>query len=843
MMFSGNFAGAASQQLDTSLQAWRQLWLADQKMQKDEELARSQQEFDKLRLQQERELNEASISAANTRQLEEIKARQQSEIFQKFTSLDPWQQVQQVSTFSSPLFEGTDYEAWAKNVTAGGLFNDPQAAYKFLQEAVYSPDAVGTVQPLEFVKQAIKAVGATMDPEALKDFTSYTLDVANKNSQGAEQIRDATFQSHLDTLNLAGATYREKEASTAQSNAQTTYYGALTNDINTRLGFDGEEHGLRMGLLAEQLTAARETNDFNKKMNPLLIEAATLDNDGKVLDLDIRNATRDAVIEQMLNEAELSGYKRDVAKIEALNAWTNAQLDLAAKRQNLELGRQTLETGLLDQENLRARTDLTIAQKDELISNQQEARISTITNLVSLGMSELLGEYAGKYLKDIVGEENVAAVTQQLQDIAKNKNDEQDAAIRANIAISNWQAEHAPEAAAAQLREAEAQADLAEFQAGNAQAEFNLKKWSTEQGVYQNQQQIDSKKAEIARAAAAQGTTPPTLSSAINQVQNSTGINRQDLLRYQQDYKDADAAATTYGNLLNVALSGSMGAIEANNQLIDKFGMDAQALSAIRDQDPTQLPWEMAKQNRRNTLEGAIFSLSQGVFDLTGTRIIPTDLGLPYDMPEFNSAMEADPYFRNASEDAGAAIDVAIGVNAYKTIGVAPPELTASTLWTNLVANFGESYLKDKGITIDNVASRIGEIQAEFNEKQNQANQVANTITVGQLNLADAADRQSLRNILQGYSSALDSMKGMSSQGYQGTQRAYGLYADIASKLGIQPVQFNSLNARSPREVAAYAASMEQINSIISTTLNNLQWLDQRMQFSQDFSSILQQGH
>lgn len=689
-MFSG-LAGATATAMDESAQAWKQLWLTEEKMRKDEDLEKARQAFEQRRLEQEKALNDAANAGADERARRELEARQNSELFTAFKDLPVSQQLQQAS-----VFKGTVYESWADNITAGSLFASPGDANNFLQTSVASTDAVGTIVNLQWVEEAAKASASqlNLDQKGIDSYVKWWVDLANKNSQGVEQLRDAEFESQLAKARTSQANLESLQANTAASNQQIEESKARVADLARRGANEDELQPYLVQEAEATVKAMQQTFDFNELFNPERIRNLTVTTDGAALSNETAEAIQASIIKEAEANATAAGHNATIAGAQAGIAYALATFTLADAEANVGLKNQQKELIIKQMDQIDA--DIASGKiRDQIaIDGATEAKISLVTQLAAKGFGDLAQEMSNKYLKDIVGEDRLDDLNAQLNEISTRAEDEAQAVSEANIAVAHATSKYAEDNAEADMRERRAKANIAETDASWRERQNEQAYDMNERGMRVNEGTLAIQQATFERAGKV-STAGMSSKQVFDAISSISGYDLADINKMRADYDVLEGDIQTYSNLANRAVAGDTNALAQlrgilNQPQLTKGDLQSQLPSLLNDwQQQLQTasrPVVRAMSSYINVAAGYDVPISPSLFGLQGTNDIL-----------YGEALKTNPAFVQLPEDVSenkkdAVAEIISDINNAATT-MSPDELAvggAAVLLQSLIDEHGE---------------------------------------------------------------------------------------------------------------------------------------------------------
>lgn len=461
-MFGGSFAGAAAQGLNQSLLDWQRIWLQEEELEKADKREQERLDFENLRLQWEQERTAAAEAGADRRfnlQLEQERLNNMWQAFSKTTS-------PAVKASQAEAFRGTSYYDFAVSSVTEGFFQDYLEANTYLQGMYNAP--IGTYYDPTMVKAAAEVsgrFGLNLEGDALQNYIDERVKWAEGTTLEATEERERQRNRLELDDSTARANLENIEASTRATDAQAEYtranieWGTAQNwREEMRLVWEGDNHQANLALLQQEF-------EQNERINPLLYQSLMYDNNGKLHDQQIRDATKEATIQMYLDNANLVGIERQLKQIELNFAFDNAELDVAIKRDNRTHIQTTIQSILQGIKESEAR--ITSAGVDDEVARQamEEERIRTFTSLMSSGHVDLAREYGREFVQDIVGEEGFESMLKNMEERAQRGLDTESAELEAARELAYWQIQYAEENARNESRLLEAQADRADTQA------------------------------------------------------------------------------------------------------------------------------------------------------------------------------------------------------------------------------------------------------------------------------------------------------------------------------------------------------------------------------------------
>lgn len=706
-MFGGSFAGSAAQGLNQSLLDWQRIWLQEEELEKADKREQERLDFENLRLQWEQERTAAAEAGADRRlelQLEQERLNNMWQAFSKTTS-------PAVKAGQAEAFRGTSYYDFAVSSVTEGFFQDYLEANTYLQGMYNAP--IGTYYDPVMVKAAAEVsgrFGLKLEGDALQDYIDERVAYAEGTTLEATEERER----QRNRLELDDQTARANlegiEASTRATDAQAAYTAANIEWGNaqnlreeTRLVWEGDAHQANLALLQQEF-------EQNEKLNPALLQSLLYDNDQKLHDREVRNATKEATIQMYLDNAELVGIERQLKEVELSFAWDNAELDVAIKQDNRDHIKATIEGIRQNMKESEAR--IASAGVDDEVARQamEEERIRTFTALMSSGHVDLAREYGREFVQDIVGEEGFESMLKNMEERAQRGLDAESAELEAAQELAYWQIQYAEENAKNESRLLGAQADRAETQAqyeedrikaelAESSARIRVSDGQLALQSYQQQQYNNQ----------TSGGTPPPPSDFYDFMENrrlTLGWNLGNITDFKTNYDLTEQSVNQEAELFRQLAEGTPEQRDrAIAQLRSGYYSDV-PMSTWNNADAVAALHDAAKDRWAGELQEAstplVNALSVVINAATNHGVLPdpTYFGINPESGYWQTALLTNPAYRSLMEGRAAELDEAAQQAAPDILGrvenyanTTSPEILStvgpSAIYNALVDDFG----------------------------------------------------------------------------------------------------------------------------------------------------------
>lgn len=706
-MFGGTFSGSAAQALNQSLLDWQRIWLQEEELEKADKREQERMDFEAQRLEWEKARTQAAEAGADRRldlQLEQERLNNMWQAFSKTTS-------PAVKASQAEAFRGTSYYDFAVNSVTEGFFQDYLEANTYLQGMYNAP--IGTYYDPTIVKAAAEIsgrFGLKLEGDALQNYIDERVAYAEGTTVEATEERERQRERLALDDETARANLEGIEASTRATDAQAEYtranieWGNAQNMRDeTRLVWEGEAHQANLALLQQEL----EKND---QFNPVLLQGLMYDNNKKLHDQEVRDATKEATIQMYLDNAGLVGIERQLKQIELGFAWDNAELDVAIKQGSRDHIKATIEG--IRQNIKESESRITSAGVDDDVARQamEEERIRTFTSLMSSGHVDLAREYGREFVQDIVGEEGFESMLKNMEERAQRGLDTESAELEAAQELAYWQIQYAEENARNESRLLGAQADRAETQAQYEEDRIKaeLAESSARIRVSDGQLALQSYQWQQHNNQTG-GNTPPPPSDFYDFMEDrrlTLGWNLGNITDLKTNYDLAEQSVNREAELFRQLSEGTPEERDrAIAQLRSGYYSDV-PMSTWNNEDAVEALYNTAKDRWAGELQEAstplVNALSVVINAASNHGVLPdpTYFGINPESGYWRQAMLTNPAFRSLAEQDLAELNEAVQAAAPDILGrvenyatTTSPEILStvgpSAIYNALVDDFG----------------------------------------------------------------------------------------------------------------------------------------------------------
>lgn len=709
-MFGGSFAGSAAQGLNQALLDWQRIWLAEEEMEKQDQRAREQREFEELRLEWEKERTAAAEAGADAR------FERQQEWEELSTLWASFEKSESASARAAMVdaFKGTRLYNAAVGAASMDLFANPMEATAFLKEVTNAP--VGSRYSPELVKTAAEVsgrFGLNLEGDELQDYINRHVEWANTLDEEFTEER-ARQREALDLeTQQARANLEDTQSRTKLSDAQVRQIDAnielgKKHDMReeSRLLWEGEAHQKNMLMLQQEY-------DQNERINPLLVESLSYDNDGKLFERDIREATKDVTIQRILDEAGLVGIERQLKEIELEFAYGTAELEVAILQGNSDHIAATIDSIRQNIKESEARITSAGIDDEIALAELKEKRITTFTSLMGAGHIDLARKYAHEFVADVVGEEGIDALLDSMAERAQRQLDTETATLESARVLAYWETHFAEQNAKNESRILAAQADDAETRASYSAELIASQIEANNASVRASDANVALQQAKISEILSSGGggaSLPATFLDFMDDNRLTMGWTFEKIANLKSNYDVADQSIRTEEALFNQLATGTPEErAEAVAKLADLYDMEprffmnpdnvAELLERKRDE------WATTRETSAVDLTNALSILVNNALPL-GVDIDPKAFGIDPSAPYWEAALLRNPAIRSVHEADQAALSEAAqrdAPNMYARLEVFSssnsPELIAtlgpSVVWEEMSREYGEDVVAE----------------------------------------------------------------------------------------------------------------------------------------------------
>lgn len=701
-MFSGTFSGSAAQALNQSLLEWQRLWLAEEEMEKDANAERERQELEQQRLQWQKEAEAARLDAQNDADAAARLATIQDNQFKYFQQLES-------PSLKIKMAQGLDndhpYKQEMLNSVSDEIFSNVTHALEYVDTYLNNAE-IGVVPDLFILESAAKSIAnyRGLEGKERQDLIDLYLSKGEELINKGEIVRDARTQAELDRAEREGLENRRTEGQIELDAAQTEQIKTNTALLEAE-GLREEDRHIWAGERhqAEMLKMQQEYAQ-NEKINPLIVQGLTYDNDGKLLDLEIRNATKNATIKSILDQAALVGVERELKEIELHYAWENAELDIALKTNERDHITATIDSIRQNIKESEARiTSLGI--NDELaLSQLDEQRIATFTKLMGSGHVDLARKYADEFIGDIVGHEGMENILDNMAARAERQLDTETMELEAAYDIAFWQSVHAEKNAESDMRARAAAADNAEVQAQYAADVITSQIEANNANIRASDANVALQNARVTEILTGGGggdgtpaNIPTSLLEFMDDNRLTMGWTFEKIADLKTEYDVTDASIKHEESLFYQLAEGTPEQRNAAAQeLASLYGMEPRYFNnpdnVAQLHAQKQAEWTSSREMAAAPLTNALTILFNNAFPL-GVDMNPQAFGIDPNAPYWQAALLRNPAIRSASEAEAAALSQA--ANEAMPDMYARLEIFSSSNSPELIATVGPSVVWD----------------------------------------------------------------------------------------------------------------------------------------------------